>query len=196
MTSTEERFRNEIGRLDKRIDDLSLTKLRETNRILRRELDYILHSPHAGIFVDVGGDVTITDQSTFFIMTNSTVLIDGAENFDMPQDGRMRYIGTDNRIFRVCLAASYAPVGAGQSIHIKLMKNGTGVDHSEIHGEAGGGTTHHTLTTKAEITLRKNDYVEPGVQNETAAGADDGNVEHVILAANALPQIIGSLTLP
>ncbi len=97
MTSTEERFRNEIGRLDKRIDDLSLTKLRETNRILRRELDYILHSPHAGIFVDVGGDVTITDQSTFFIMTNSTVLIDGAENFDMPQDGRMRYIGTDNR---------------------------------------------------------------------------------------------------
>ena len=47
----------------------------------------------------------------------------------------------------------------------------------------------------AKVTLGENEYVELGIRNETAAGADNVSVEHMVMLVDANPSLASGVTV-
>ncbi len=151
--------------------------------------------PHSGMHVDTETATTITDQTTFFIVTSSTTLAHSHE-FDMPQDGRLRYTGTNTRMVMIVASFSFSAAGNSQEIHIGIMKGGVLLAGSERDRTVATAGVIGMGATQAMITLDENEYIEFGVKNSTAAGADDVTFRHLGISVFSLAGDFTGVTVP
>lgn len=129
-------------------------------------------SPIGGMHISVSVETIIAAQNTFTKAAGTTVAFSGNNQFSMPTDNRLQYIGLlANRVFVIQASLSVTAAANNQLIHFILVKNGIASNAESVatiqevtHG-VGAEVGSHTLT--GHFILSPNDFIELFVSNET-----------------------------
>lgn len=192
--SEHDRLAVEIARLDQRIDDLSLVKLRETNRVLRKDIDEIVPWPHAECFISTPAATSISDTTTYFqaagTFTNS---VDGS-GFTADDAGLMTYTGIRKRMFHIFSSWSFSSGNVNQDVEVGLLKSGTIVTASIIARRLAvtndiGSTALHSM-----ITLAPKETVALGIRNTSAS--NDVTFTLLNFGIMGMPNNMTGITVP
>jgi hypothetical protein len=115
----------------------------------------------------VAAPTTIATPGDYVKAAGTTVLGLGAAGFDMPQDGRLRFIGVSPRHLHVAVTVSMTSSGPNNVIGLKIAKNGVLLDDSVALRFLGTGSDIGSTALHADISGVENDYLELFVTNET-----------------------------
>jgi len=136
----------------------------------------------------VMGEVSFTTNATVTTLTTTQtwtrVAIASSLNvdmeFDSPSNSRLRYIGGETKMMHCGCTISFKPAGASDTFKFCLYKNG-GVNGSDeyINGTAltqgtvtllaRNAAEHRSTAIHVMTMLRKNEYLELAVWNDTDA---------------------------
>ncbi len=192
MTS-DERFRNELARLDKRIDDLALTKLRETPRILRRDLDLIVPVSHSEIYISSSAATTISDTTTYFLVngtyTHSVVGTDFTHS-----GGRLTYTGNRNKMMHIFSSWGMKSGSVNQDVEVGVRKNGTIVTASIIPRRLAVTNDVGSSALHSMLTMKDGDIIDVGVRN--TSGSNDVTFTSLNLGIISSPNNMTGVTVP
>jgi len=118
---------------------------------------------------------TINTMNTYELISNPTLLNVLSNNFDMPQNNRLRYTGTDAVTFQVVVnLAVNRSMGGSDTYAIAVFKNGILEGETEINSFATQNAILPIGTNGIEA-LTTNDFIEMKVKNTT--GTSDIDVE-------------------
>lgn len=91
----------------------------------------------------------------------------GSNDFDQPVAGRIRYLGSVTRIFKIDTTISVKSAGNNKSFEFALGVNGSTDHASAINQRMSTGTDEQALSTMLLTPLNLNDYVSLFVRNVT-----------------------------
>ena len=123
--------------------------------------------PHGSFNRLVAAATTITTPGTYVKAAGTTVAGADLHHFDMPLDGRLRYIGAPNIHAHVAVSLSMTTAGVNNVVGMKMAKNGTVVDSSVVRRRVSTGTDIGAAALHGDVVLATNDYLELFVTNET-----------------------------
>ena len=110
--------------------------------------------------------LTLTTQNTYYIIAPTTTLVSNnaefisGNKFDMPVNGRLRYIGTETMAFHSAFSICSAAATAGDNYRLAAYKNGV-VDSQTYFNVDYNNNNIYTSTAFHKIfTLATNDYIE------------------------------------
>ena len=100
----------------------------------------------------------------------TTFRADVAQDFDMPANNRLRYLGRQVSHFLVTVALSMTSASNIQTLGLYLAKNDTVIPSTEIKRKVGTGSDIGAVSVVTLIEMGQNDYVELWVANELTTG--------------------------
>lgn len=113
--------------------------------------------------------INITSTGTFTSPSSGTSsLNNNSADIDMPQDGRIRYIGTVDRDFLFYVSISATVAGNNQDLRFQLTKNGVAMSETITSRTWNSGSDVGSLTIIAGAILSQNDYIEIQAANDTS----------------------------
>lgn len=134
------------------------------------------------IYLDANSTATtITTTQTYTKVAPGAWAAGTSKNFDMPSDGRLRYIGKSKiHVHLGCTMSMQSASGANKVFRAVLYKNGTVNVNNEYTGgtQLNAGIIENTLATASVsqstaihvmTTMVENDYIELGIANWTDA---------------------------
>jgi len=113
---------------------------------------------------------TVSDGSTNMVLCNPTCTLENHRLFDMPANGRLRYIGGHCKMFHVASTISFAAEEANDVFVIGLAKNGTVLPTSKCLTKILNANDTASTALHVMVELCKDDYLELYVGNITDAG--------------------------
>jgi hypothetical protein len=122
--------------------------------------------PHGEVYYVGAGtgstSVVLTTQNTrYLVNTMTTSLNPNSDNFDMPQNGRLRYIGTPLLCFHVALTISMKTTSANnKAIYCHAYKNGSLIPGSQIRNLCTSSSDYVCSAIHTFCQLATNDYIE------------------------------------
>lgn len=194
MSTHEEQLKAEIARLDQRIDDLSLTKLRETNRVLRRDIDLIVPVSHAEIHISSSTATTISDNTTYFLVNATTYTLSVTGNDFTHSGGRLTYTGERIKMMHVFSSFSMESASANQIVEIGVRKNGTIIESSVIERILATANDVGSSAMHSMFTMKKNDIIDVGVRN--TSGSNNITFDFLNLGILSMPNNMTGITVP
>lgn len=123
--------------------------------------------PHGTISLLASAPTTIINPGDYVKMAGTTVLSTGSTGFDMPQDGRLRFIHVSPRHLHIAVTVAMASSGPNNAIGLKVAKNGVVLDNSMTRRFLATGSDVGSTALHADIPAVTNDYLELFVTNET-----------------------------
>lgn len=96
-------------------------------------------------------------------------IINATNDFDMPAAGRLRYLGSVDRMFHCVATLSFVAASNNQEIHIALAKNGVPSVQAELHRKVGTGADVGAVALHWIVAMSMNDYLSIFVKNVTSA---------------------------
>lgn len=120
-----------------------------------------------------GFTVTIGSQSNgsnnFVAVTpgSGTVASTLNRHFDCPVEGRLRYKGSDTRLFHIAATFSFRAATAGDIFVVSIAKNGTVLEDSKALATLTA-TVDHGASIHAYTSMSNGDYLEFYVANTSA----------------------------
>lgn len=139
-----------------------------------------------GIHFSTAVETVISLVSTKTKALGTTSILETAHDVDMPQNNRIRYIGTTERHFMIDVALSTTAAGNNKLLHYQLFKNGIALPETLIPRVHGTGADHGAIPITTNVHLETNDYIELFVSNET----DDSNLTIVSGTINMVGFIV------
>jgi len=113
--------------------------------------------------------INIVTANTFELLNPITTLNTLSRFFDSPSEGRLRYIGTRNLIFRICSVVSGKNnSGTSRRWYTHIRKNGTFINGSQSHFSGPNDTLNgggFCISNQVIVDLVTNDYVEIYITN-------------------------------
>lgn len=106
-----------------------------------------------------------------------------AEDWDSPQDGRLRYLGSVTRHAMLHGGATLRSAGGAHLIGLAIAKNGILQEKSHRHHRSFGAFLQLSIHTAMMIEISSGDYVELLTVNHT--GTQDIEATHASLIAAA-----------
>ena len=132
--------------------------------------------------------ITISDTTSYFEATAPTWTLSGpatsspaAKDFDMNENGRLRYTGTVPIVANVTMSVAVTSASSNQVIYYRLGKNGSTSANSEMHRKIGTGADVGALAIGGIFELDTNDYLSLFLRNTT--GANNVTIEVAQLQA-------------
>jgi len=139
-----------------------LTDSRRPNNVPMGEISY---------FDVTGSGITISgtsDGSTNMVVADPETTLLNYRSFDNggANTGRLRYTGSDDRMFHVALTMSCAPLNPNDVYVLGAAKGGTVLDSSKVLGSflGEGFSALHVMTP-----MSTNDYIELYIGNTSGA---------------------------
>ena len=118
---------------------------------------------------DTPAATPITIAGIFYSPTSGTSsIVNGTADIDMPQAGRIRYIGVADRHFMLSVSITATVAGNNQDIRFQLTKNGTALPETIVARTWGTGADGGNLAMNTSTILATNDYIELQVSNDTS----------------------------
>lgn len=114
----------------------------------------------------VASATTINTPGTYEKAAGTTTFNRGV-NFDMPVDGRLRYIGSTQVHLHIAISVAMTAAGNNKTIGLKVAKNGVVMDESVTRRFVGTGADIGSTALHADAMMVQNDYLELYVTNET-----------------------------
>ncbi len=153
-----------------------------------RDLIVSFQAEHGGIYVSTPASTAIAVAGTAVKAAGTTTLFGAtANNFDMPADNRLRYIGTPTRTVLVTASLSISVNTAvlDKLLSVELFKTGSLITGAVNTGYAAQTTVKEVnIAVSAMVSLANNDYVEAFITNEDST--DDITVQKMTMTAIAL----------
>ena len=193
MSSHEEQTANEIARIDKRIDDLELVKLRETGRVLRKDIDLIVPVSHSEIFISSSSATTISDTTTFFLVAGTYTQSVSGTDFTH-SGGRLTYTGDRAKMFHIFSSWSFLVAAVNQDMDCGIRKNGTIVTASVIGRRLAVTNDLGSSALHSMITLKSGDIIDCAVRN--TSNENNSTFNHLNLAVFSLPDNMTGIAVP
>jgi hypothetical protein len=130
------------------------------------------------IYISTPAATVIAVAGTYVAAAGTTTSVDLAR-FDMPVNGRLRYLSPGTAIPRKFRVGAHATINTTLSTatHVRIAKNGVTIASSEMHVDHGP-TVETAITTSTIVTLTHNDYVELWVTMDNVGSV---TLEHGIL---------------
>ena len=125
------------------------------------------------------GVIYITSSSATTLLEDTPAKVAGttvlsanitAVDFDMPANNRLRYTGTETKVFFVEIAFSMTAASNNQVFEFHLYKGSPDalVPGSTIQRKAGTGADVGAVSLQGELTLATNEYVELWAENTSS----------------------------
>lgn len=113
----------------------------------------------------------------------TTTLTSDSFEFDNggADNGRLRYTGTDTKMFHVACTISFAPVAANDVFVFGVAKDGTVIASSKVLNKVATGGDTQSTAMHVMVSLATNEYLELYVGNTT--DTDDLNIKSINLFA-------------
>ena len=125
---------------------------------------------HAGMYISSAVETVIAGASTPAKALGTTILGAVAQDFDMPANNRLRYIGSQTSHFWVTVALSMTSASNIQVLSLTIAKNGTVDASTTIERKVGTGSDIGAAAVNGMFELAEDEYVELWVANETTGG--------------------------
>ena len=135
-----------------------------------RDMLLSLKSSHGSFYRNVAAATTIGVAGTY-VKAAGTTSAGHLDDFTMPADNRLTFVGVSPRHCIVTAALSVTVGGVNQTLGFKIAKNGIPIDASLLRRFVSVGADMGALAVIADTTLELNDYVEVWVTNETSTNA-------------------------
>jgi len=127
--------------------------------------------------------VNVITAEVYVVANPATTLLSPATDFDMPQNGRLRYTGTTTKNFRVRQDISAQPGAAGVTMFSCFYKNGTYVGGDmKFYGAVTTGS--YCAGSTYIISLSTDDYIEIWMTASSSSG--DPGVTQLYLVAEEI----------
>lgn len=111
----------------------------------------------------------LTVNTLQLIQHNGFILNNISRNFDMPNFGRLRYIGVDPVVARVTITLTCNSTVNNQLMRFYIGRNGITAVNSVIAQNIGNSSNvAQNITVQGIFTCNQNDYFELFVENTTA----------------------------
>ncbi len=134
-----------------------------------RDLILSFKMQHGGIYISSTASTTISGADTYVQAAGTTTLFGTAAiDWDMPQNGRLRYTGTPTRTaFYLCSASIQLDSSAvDKTLGLQIKTGGTLITGSTVTAFAPATTAKSIqLVSFGFQALARNEYLEPFVTN-------------------------------
>lgn len=137
-----------------------------------RDLIVSLIPSIGAIYFSTPVETVISTVSTKTLALGTTTATSDLHDIDMPQNNRIRYIGTVRKHFIIDVALSASTIGNNKVIEYQLCKNGVPIPETLMTRAHPGAGNAGTVALTTNTHLDPNDYIELYVSNET----DDTNL--------------------
>jgi hypothetical protein len=127
-----------------------------------------LRVSYGEMYVVTPGPTSVTDTTNYFDVAGTYGLGVTGYRFDMPNNGQLRYSGTETIEGLVVATMSFTVAGSNDVVHGRLAINGTSVAATEVQRKVGTGADIGAVTMAGLVQLSTNDYITAEVRNETA----------------------------
>lgn len=128
-------------------------------------------------------ETTITSLNVAVKVAGEASLTDISERFDMPENGKLRYIGlTGSRKFLIISNLTVDSSGNNQQLSFYIAKNGNIIEESRVIARTSAGNDIRSVSLSSIVELNFNDYVELFVANNTSTlniTLLDGNISAI-----------------
>lgn len=124
-----------------------------------------------------------SDGLTNMVKCAPTTAFDGDATFDNggANNGRLRYVGTETRMFHVACTFSFSPATVNDTFVLGVAKNGTVIAASRVLMKVSNSGDARSSAIHIMVELATNDYIELYVGNTT--DADDLTIHSINLFA-------------
>lgn len=112
-------------------------------------------------------ETAITTVNVKVLASGNTTLVTQAHDVDMPQNNRIRYIGTKPRHFEVSISMSTTTAANNKNIEYQIFKNGIALTETTMQIKHGTGNDFSSVSITTNVILSLNDYIELFISNET-----------------------------
>jgi len=125
-------------------------------------------SQGSGRFISPAG-IDINSTTVFeYPSSGTSALINNTADIDMPQNGRIRYIGIIDKMFIINISITAIVEGNNQDLRFQLTKNGVPMIETITARSWGTGTDSGNLSISTGTLLAPNDYIEIQAANDTS----------------------------
>jgi len=129
---------------------------------------------------DYASVTSIGAPETYYVITGTTVLCGATGHFDMPQDARIRYVGTSTITVTVDFDAYFTAAANAKIYEVGLFLNGSEFGQgAESEAATSIQNQTHTVSYNATLQMTTGDYLEPVIKNKT--DTTDVNVKNYCL---------------
>jgi len=114
-----------------------------------RDIVETLRNGHGELSTDTPAETSIAVAGTYVKAAGTTTLSPFNHNWTMPQDNRLTYGGTADRVVHLALSVSFTSAGNNKNIRMRIAKNGVTVASSEVQrfvatgADVGSTALHH-----------------------------------------------------
>lgn len=115
--------------------------------------------------LDRGSVTVITTANVFEVISGTSVLASHAGWFDMPQQGRLRYVGAQTKRFKLEASISGSTVANAKRFDFTLHKNGASCLTCTSRSYFANSTQFDEISIIGIFELAQNDYIEIQVTN-------------------------------
>lgn len=123
---------------------------------------------YGGIYVSSSAETTIAAQSTYVKAAGTTASLGiTPRNVTEATTNRLTFTGASPRIFLVIATVNTLVATATQLNGVKIAKNGTVIDASEVKDYQAVAAEDQALTAMTLVSLSSTDYVEVFLGNHT-----------------------------
>ena len=120
----------------------------------------------ASMYFSSSAETTIAVAGTYVLAAGTTTSIK-LSNFTMPQDNRLTYTGAADVYAEISASISMTCASNSKIVGMKIAKNGTVIDSTEIHRKISTGADIGAAYVQGDVQLATNDYIELFISNET-----------------------------
>lgn len=147
--------------------------------------------PFGGIHITLPNiETNISTINTYVKLAGNSEII-ANRNMDMPENGRLRYIGIVPYHFRIATSSSVIATGSNKVFGFQFFifddsaSSGALIVESQINRKMGAAGDEGSISLHWDVIMEPNDYVELWVENRT----DNTNVtiDHLYLSAVGHP---------
>jgi len=132
-----------------------------------RDIVETLRHGHGEISTNASAETSIAVAGTYVKAAGTSTLSPDAHNWTMPQDGRLTYGGTADRVVHLALTVSFTAASNNENIRMRIAKNGTTVARSEVQRFVGTGADVGSTALHHFDNVTPTDYFELWVTNMT-----------------------------
>jgi len=132
-----------------------------------RDIVETLRHGHGEISTNVAAETSIAVGGTYVKVAGTTTLTADNHNWTMPQDNRLTYGGTANRVVHLALTVSFTAAGNNKNIRFRIAKNGTTVARSEVQRFVATGADVGSTALHLFDSVAPTDYYELWATNMT-----------------------------
>ena len=121
---------------------------------------------HGSMYWSTAVETVISGADTPTKALGTTTVGANLQDFSMPANNRLTYLGRQTTHFLVTAALSMTAAGNNKQIGLYVAKNGTAIADSEIKRFVGTGSDIGAAAVVTLVELAQDEYVELFVANE------------------------------